>query len=300
MKKELETRYRRIREEERAALQRRTETALRVVPSLRDVLDRRSDCVKAVGTGGISASEGRRILEETKREQSRLLREAGLPEDSLELRFRCAVCRDTGVTPTGELCACALRIGLDLTGTVNDRETFENFREDIYPDERQKNASLAARRLCMEYADSLPDPARRNLLIRGGCGLGKSYLVNAIACRALSRGVGTELVTAYRFAQDILSDIRHGTENAERFRSVPLFILDDLGCEPEIRNVSREWLFAVINERMLRRLCTVVVTNLDYETIGERYGDRLLSRLVNASETTALRLTGRDLRTLGC
>ncbi len=51
---------------------------------------------------------------------------------------------------------------------------------------------------------------------------------------------------------------------------------------------------------MLRRLCTVVVTNLDYETIGERYGDRLLSRLVNASETTALRLTGRDLRTLGC
>ena len=105
MKKELETRYRRIREEERAALQRRTETALRVVPSLRDVLDRRSDCVKAVGTGGISASEGRRILEETKREQSRLLREAGLPEDSLELRFRCAVCRDTGVTPTGELCA---------------------------------------------------------------------------------------------------------------------------------------------------------------------------------------------------
>ena len=77
MKKELETRYRRIREEERAAMQRRTETALRVIPALRGVQDRRADCVKEVGTGVISASEGRRILEETKREQSRLLLEAG-------------------------------------------------------------------------------------------------------------------------------------------------------------------------------------------------------------------------------
>ena len=109
MNRELEARYRRIREEERAAMERRTETALRMIPALADVLDRRADAVRAVGSGAISAAEGARVLEETHREQSRLLREAGLPEDSLEMHFRCTVCRDTGVTAAGGRCACSLR-----------------------------------------------------------------------------------------------------------------------------------------------------------------------------------------------
>jgi hypothetical protein len=39
-------------------------------------------------------------------------------------------------------------------------------------------------------------------------------------------------------------------------------VLDDLGSEPVIPNVSFEWLFAVVNERTLAGLATVCSTNL--------------------------------------
>ena len=45
----------------------------------------------------------RQALEQKKKE---LLRGAGYPEDYLERRYRCDICRDTGYTDEGMVCSC--------------------------------------------------------------------------------------------------------------------------------------------------------------------------------------------------
>ena len=300
MKKELEAYYRQIRAEEKRALERRAETAYRLIPELGVIARRRAEYIREAASGKVTAEKAKENIASLQREEESLLTNAALPVDSLRLRYRCDHCKDTGIKEDGTFCECSLRYTLTSAKNVNATETFESFREDIYVDPEQRTMSKNAKAICEAYANALPKPEKPNLLIRGSYGLGKSFLANAVARRALERGVDAELVTAYTFAQEILSDIRNDTDHAVRYRTVPLFILDDLGCEPVIRNVSNEWLFAILNERMMHGLATIVVTNLDYESIGNRYGDRLLSRLVNRSVTRSLQLSGRDLRMCLC
>ena len=146
------------------------------------------------------------------------------------------------------------------------------------------------------YADALPNPSKPNLLLLGMPGLGKSYLGNAIGLRAIDRGIDALRLTAYRFVQDILADIRENRQNARRYQHVPLLILDDLGTEPDIPNVSTEWLFAVMNERFLAGRPSVCITNLSLQELQERYGERLMSRLCDKNTTQVMQLTGHNLR----
>ena len=304
MKRELAAIYQNIRQQERADLEKRIRAAFARLPELARLDEERAQIMRDIGGKKLDAQAGRTAMEDLAKREAALLIAAGLPGDSLQLRYRCTLCKDTGYLDAlgKEPCTCQTQhaLLLDRDETINGQETFEGFSESIYPDEQQRKRSLKAKAICESYADSLPRPEKPNLLILGNYGLGKSYLSNAIARRAMERGVEAERVTAYAFTQNILEDIKSGTRHAARYQSVPLFVLDDLGSEPVIPNVSNEWLFAVINERLLHGLPTVVVTNLDYETIGRRYGDRLLSRFCDQQSTRQLRLIGKDLRACPC
>lgn len=304
VKKDLAAIYQRIRAEERAALEARTREALLRAPELQKLADERAETMRAVGAQKLSAAEGREKLAALAQREREALKHAGLAEDALTLHARCPLCGDTGFLDRAQKqkCTCQLQYAalLDKDDSINNRETFENFSEAVYPDETQMKQALRAKAFCQNYAASLPRPEKPNLVILGTNGLGKSYLSNAIAFAAISHGVDAVRLTAYKFTQDMLLDIRTNSANAARYQSVPLFILDDLGSEPVIPNVSNEWLFAVINERLLRGLATVIVTNLDYEALELRYGERLFSRFVNRRASVSLRLTGRDLRLHSC
>lgn len=293
--------YDEIRGEERTALRKRAAAAYVRAPRL-DALDReRGELLKRVGRG-MSAEEGKARLSALAAEERSILAELGLPADALELRYRCNACRDTGWV--GEAprrpCSCRLRIRESQAGAagINGKETFAAFSEEVYPEEAQRKRALNAKKICEAYAAALPRPGKPNLLILGMPGLGKSYLANAVCYEAICRGIDAKRVTAYRFVQDMLQDIREHTENAARYTAVPLLALDDLGSEPDVNNVSTEWLFAVVNERLLAGKPTVCVTNLSLAELQARYGERVMSRLCDKNATTALRLTGENLRTV--
>ena len=292
--------YNRIRLEERDALEQRVSAAYARAPQLAELDARRAKILLDAGTGALSAAECRAALSAADSEEHAVLCSLGLPADWLRLRYRCAACQDTGYVGSAPKrpCACRLQLRerlLDGTG-INDAETFSHFSEDIYPDESQKRRALNAEKLCMAYAASLPAPEKPNLLLLGMPGLGKSFLANAVAYEAISRGVDAVRVTAYAFVQSILQGFSEHTSPAARYQSVPLLVLDDLGSEPDIPNVSTEWLFAVVNERMAARRATVVATNLSLLELNARYGERVMSRLADKSATTALQLTGSNLR----
>ncbi len=298
MNRSLTEQYAAIRAAEARALSERTAEARQKAPRLIAIAAERA---ALFGADCVLLPEARlAALERLAAEEAEALAAAGLPADALKLRYRCAACRDTGFT--GEIvkkpCACRLRMAvrLDPLARINAEETFEAFSLAVFADEQQRKRMANARLLTEQYADALPFPPRPNLLILGKTGLGKTYLGNAVAYRAVCRGVDASRVTAYMLVQDVLSDIRAGTRHAAHYARVPLLVLDDLGSEPVIPNVSEEWLFTIINERVLGKRATVVITNLSLRELKERYGDRLTSRISDKNTTQALLLTGSSLR----
>ena len=73
----------------------------------------------------------------------------------------------------------------------------------------------------------------------------------------------------------------------------------DLGTEPMMRNITVEYLFLLLNERMEAGLSTMVTTNLTPAQIQERYGERVCSRLFDRLSALTIKLEGKDLRLHG-
>ncbi|MDO4572574.1 MAG: ATP-binding protein [Clostridia bacterium] len=292
--------YARIRAEELRAQAARVEEAYARAPRLAALDEERRQVLLDVGSRACTPPAGAARLEQLYAEETQILHALGLPGDYLKLRERCPLCHDTGFTGQDRKAPCACYLGYREAqkgeSGINARETFENFDEDIYPDALQKKRSGNARKLCEAYAAALPRPEKPNLLILGMPGLGKSYLGNAIAHAAIRRGLDALRVTAYRFVQDVMADIRENRQNARRYQNVPLLVLDDLGSEPVIPNVSVEWLFAVVNERSLAGRASVCITNLQLAELQARYGERLMSRLCDKNTTQVLQLAGKNLR----
>ena len=298
---QIERLYDEIRYRGRAALQARTREIYSRVPELEKLPDERKSIVKKLAEreiGPETASEQIRLLKE---KEQKLLLENGYPVDALEMRYRCPACRDTGWTGEAKRRPCSCRLllmaSLDPDIGINDREVFEKVSETVYSDPEQKKRTLKAMKWAEKYADSLPSPDKPNIVFMGMTGLGKSYLSNAIAYRALQKGIEAKRITAYAFVQEMLRAIqerRNGTD--EIYTTVPLLVIDDLGSEPVIPNVTEETLFSVLNERINKRLPTIVATNLSVTALQDRYGERVTSRLLDANLVQAVLLTGDNLR----
>ncbi len=297
----LENYYSNIRAEERNALQKRIDQAFALAPDLKELDTIRSQLFSELGNRRINPEQAKKRLKEIDLKERRLLASLGMSEDALTLRYHCQACKDTGFVGASRApCSCRLLMRERYRGAdgINERETFQKFSEDIFLSADQKKRTLSARTICERFADSLPSPQKPNILLYGSPGLGKSFLGNAIAYHALTKGIESTRITAYAFTQKVFDDIRNQTNHVKRLQSIPLLILDDLGSEPNIPNVSTEWLFAVINERVLQNLSTVCITNLDLRGLQARYEDRLASRLYDVNTTQVLHLTGENLRTV--
>jgi len=300
-KESLDNYYARIRSEEREALERRISGAYSRAPRLKELDDARSKLFIDLGARRINAQEGKCLLETIAKEEHDILLSLGLPADALKLHVRCELCNDTGyVGINNRPCACRLLRREKLRGVegINEREVFSKFSSEIYPTVEQKKRALNAKTICEAYAKSLPNPEKPNILLIGMPGLGKSFFCNAIAYESIKRGIDVEFVTAYSFIQGILRDIKEGTQYAVRYQTCPLLVLDDLGSEPNIPNVSFEWLFAVINERTIAGRATVCSSNCTLKQLSEIYDERFMSRLCDRNTTQVLMLTGENLRTI--
>jgi DNA replication protein DnaC len=298
---QLDNLYARIRAEEREARETRVREAYALEPRLKALDEERAQLFIDLGKRKLTSEESKARLAKIFDEEKRLLASIGMPQDALEMRVRCKLCNDTGYLGVGSKpCSCRLLKREALRGSdgINPRETFDHFSTDIFPSAEQKKRTINAKLLCEQFASSLPAPEKPSILLFGMPGLGKSFLGNAIAYDALARGIDAERVTAYAFIQTVLQDIREQTQKAARYQNVPLLVLDDLGSEPVIPNVSFEWLFAVINERTLAGLATVCSTNLTLSQLQTRYDDRFMSRLCDKNTTLVLHLTGDNLRTV--
>ncbi|MBR5292361.1 MAG: ATP-binding protein [Clostridia bacterium] len=235
-------------------------------------------------------------------EEAAILMQAGYPGDYFSPRFRCGLCEDTGYV--GELyrtpCACLRRRMAEArfaSSAIDKSQSFAAFREDIYPTDKQRRQALKAKDICYKYAQSYPDQSPRDLLIIGSTGLGKSHLLNAIGLELAARGAYVYKTTAYNLINSAMDAIKERS-SAPDFIAPDVLIIDDLGTESMIPNITRETFFTVINERQTANKATLWATNRDLEFIQESYGDRFFSRLIAPRNTGILAMSGDDLRPL--
>ena len=295
MKMDFETYYADLRRRDVRELEARRHQCEALDPAFAALQTKRSRVFSMPAQGGKLALSTIRLEEEA------LLKRYGLPKDYLQLAYTCPLCKDTGLVgdPVRRKCACRLKLEQqDRTeaARINDRETFENFREDIYPDPSSLKNGKTILAFCQKYADSLPACKIPQLYIYGLAGRGKSFMGNAIAARAIERGIDALRLTAYRMTEEVMNGFSTNTSPLPRFVQVPLLVLDDLGTEAMVPNVTAESLFAIADQRSAGRLPTVYISNLTPAELTERYGERIASRITDSAITKVIQFSGNSLR----
>ena len=242
-------------------------------------------------------------LRALQQKQKVLLDSLGLPADALSMPYTCPLCRDTGYIgeTVKQKCACRLRreqLLYRAEARINENETLETFRTDIYPTAEQRARSEKIKGICETYAASLPRPEKPQLILLGMTGLGKSFFGNAIAARAADRGIESRRITAYGFIHEVIESFSSGADPVAVYARVPLLVLDDLGTEPMLQNVTENALFSLVDQRLSAGLATVYITNLSPDELKERFRERIASRIFQKDRSSVIRFTGESLRGL--
>lgn len=148
--------------------------------------------------------------------------------------------------------------------------------------------------------DIAGDAARRwlaadpkpNLVLSGPVGVGKTHAAFAVGHAAIRDGMWVYYTTTH----DLIQSERPGGDRShgDKCRSMTVLICDDMGVEP-----PTDWAVAaltdIIDERLREKRTTIVTTNANYPDLAARYGERIMSRLVNGRAIVA-RMTGEDRR----
>ena len=313
----LEQEYARRREDNLRLFEQRREEACGRCPGLRELLDKRhAEVMAGVRSSltaprrgpGANAGLPARMAEWNRQIREKLV-QGGLAPDFLQPVYTCAVCRDEGYVyaPSRRMCGCMRqelnRRLMEQSGLGAGTGTFETYDASVFsdePDERgmsQRRVMEANRDICLRYADSFPDTRVRDLLMMGKSGLGKTFLMQCIAHRVAERGYLPTYVSAYRFFETARQ--AYMDNDGARLRPLmeaELLLIDDLGTEPLMNNVTVTQLFNLLNERQMSGRHTVLSTNLSMNELLERYTERVTSRLLDKGACLRVGFVGGDVR----
>ncbi len=237
---------------------------------------------------------------------------AGLPADILSLRPKCPLCKDLGYaedTFPRRFCSCfETELARAMSDESASEQSFATFRLDVFPDEPAREGGVSQRRMAegvrqylSDWAEKFPDNQRPNVTLIGKSGLGKTFFLNCVAERLRERGVPVVQMTAFRMLEAMRRRHMGSFESRDAFDEMleaPALILDDLGSEPMLNNITIEYLFTLLNERMAAGRHTLVATNLSMAELQQHYNERIASRLLDRQRGAVILLEGADLRTL--
>ncbi len=289
--------------------ERRTDEIRQKIPETAELDHQlRSACLSMVHCFGKPDSAAKmQEIERHSREAELMLRQIltahGYPADYLDLQYTCKHCNDTGFVG-GKPCECLKqeigRIGAEQLNARSQLSlcSFPDFSLAYYRDLSQEQYHAMEQNLavCKAYAENFSPEKSGNLYMTGGTGLGKTHLSLSIANVLLQKGwnviydsVGSML---HILEQEQFS--RESGDTLDMLLDCDLLILDDFGTEFET-SFTRSMIYTIINSRINARKPMIVNTNLTHNEVQERYGDRILSRLVFSAERI-LPFYGKDIR----
>lgn len=232
-----------------------------------------------------------------------LLNKYGYKSTDFEPVYSCSKCSDTG--RIGNLfCSCFNTRYIDEVKRAANLEisapfTFNDCDFSRISNENQKKFLEETYKKAKTYCKMFSTQKTQNMLLTGATGTGKTCVASAIANELVNRGITVIFVSAFELLQKMKECHFALPEDRdlylEDYMSVDLLIIDDLGVEQILRNITCEYLLLILCEREAHGKSTIVTTNLG-DKILSRYGDRIASRLTNQKNTLIRNFNGNDMR----
>lgn len=267
--------------------------------------------IKAVALGESGTDYIDKLSKKSREVQAKrkmLLKEAGFPEDYLDVKYTCSVCNDTGFNGA-YYCECYKKLiketaKEELAVSAQLKKcTFDSFKTKVYPDITDEVLGISQKEHMENVLEYCQDWARyftrksQGLIMLGKTGLGKTHLSLAIAGTVIDRGYNVY----YGSVPNIMNKLEKehfgrnpSDENLlDELCECDLLILDDLGAEFSTQFTVAQ-LYNILNTRMINSLPTIISTNLSMREIEEKYTQRVASRIVGSFVPVSF--CGRDVR----
>lgn len=243
-----------------------------------------------------------RLLKEKKK---KILLENNIPEDYDEVKYKCEKCLDTGYEDTKK-CSCfiqkLIKVRYKLSNMEGILKDFEEFSFDYYSDKKTGNDMSERDNIKDIYNKAVAfseSKEGKSMLFYGNCGTGKTFLSSCVAKRMMDLGYSVIYMTATGLIEKYES-YKYGKGNEELDKEIidmisetDLLIIDDLGIEV-MNQVTMQFLFELLNKRILSKKKMIISTNLSMNDIVKRYTARIGSRIYESFEI--LQFKGRDVR----
>lgn len=229
------------------------------------------------------------------------MQELGYVEDDLKRKPVCPLCNDTGFIDGAE-CGCLkqivyARLRAHCGTLATDESDFDKVDLSIIPQkDRESYDNFYA--ILKLIADKFPLNKKKILGVFGAVGVGKSYGLSVLANNLMQNGFSVLVLNSAEMNSIFLK--MHLAREADKqdiwepLIECDLLVIDDLGAEPTINNVTANYLYCLINERDEKT--TAFTSNLPEDYLRTKYGDRVFSRLCHKQKSILLTLNGKDLR----
>lgn len=233
-------------------------------------------------------------IEEISKQIDKFLDDNHIDKQNLEPQYECKFCKDTGIY-NGKMCDCLLNeLNSKLSKNSSSQtafKSFDNVNETIM-DEGDKKACETLKTWCDKY----PEIKKININLIGGSGSGKTFLLECVADAMIKKNCFVCFKTAFELNE--LARLYHiGKEfGFADCLNADILIIDDLGTEPVLKNVTKEYLYNLINVRQVNNKPTFISSNLTFDNLLDRYDERIFSRLMNKNLAINIQLTSKDKR----
>ncbi|WP_204519443.1 primosomal protein DnaI [Brevibacillus fulvus] len=147
-------------------------------------------------------------------------------------------------------------------------ETLAASFEKMEIDQANRLAVMAAMQFCEEFAVG---KKLKGLYIHGPFGVGKSYLMGAVARELSQRNIASLMVFVPDFVREIKDSIADQSYigKIELLKEVPVLILDDIGAENLTPWIRDEVLGVILHQRANNHLPTLYTSNYSLEELEE-------------------------------
>ena len=232
-----------------------------------------------------------------------LLKQMNLTVSDLAPKYTCKNCHDTG-RRRGKLCDCYKKelytLLLKNSGAKENLAKFEQFDDKLITNDNQKNQLTKLKAKFISWVNEYPNTKTHTFLLCGTTGVGKTFITECVADAMIKKGHLVSFISAFGLNNSFLKYHTTFDDNKndyyDMFTEPDLLVIDDLGTEPILKNVTLNYLCALLNDRYTQKKATIITTNLDLEQILNRYGDRIFSRIINKADSQLFKIDGDDLR----
>lgn len=225
-----------------------------------------------------------------------------VPED-LKPKYTCQKCKDTGFI-NGTSCECRnqliSKLLLEHSGlSTTDLPSFATANFELFDADKQQTMQQLYDKM-QTYSNDLKSSKKKFVTLLGNTGVGKTHLIECMVQNAIAHSYYTVYTTAFALSSDFLkyhtASLHEKNMIFSKYLNCELLVVDDLGTEPKYNNVTEEYMYLIVNERLNKGKNTVFTSNLSLQQIRDVYGERVFSRIASKDKALLIQLDNKDLR----